>query len=329
MTETALVLDPRSPLLAFLERRIDGALLGRSLRAPLLDFLARPGKQLRARLLAHCWELAGGRGEPPVELPLAVELLHAGSLIVDDIEDGSCERRGFPALHLQAGMPIALNAGNWLYFAALELLGELPVDEQRRLRSLRAASKLLARCHEGQALDVGVRISQLEAREVPGVAEAIAERKTGGLSALCARLAAIAAGASPEVENALAGFATSVGVSLQMLDDCGGIAAEERREKGEEDLRNGRPTFAWAIAAKKVPSTTYRTLRQVAAFVEKDVTPAGELLERLRPLIGDDGRRDARERLDGALDTLGRQVRPSPALESCARLLRLLEESYG
>jgi hypothetical protein len=67
----------------------------------------------------------------------------------------------------------------------------------------------------------------------------------------------------------------------------------------------------------------------VAAFVEKDVTPAGDLLHRLRPLVGEDGRRAARERLDQALATVREHLRPSPALESCAGLLRLLEESYG
>jgi hypothetical protein len=51
-----------------------------------------------------------------------VEFIHAGSLVVEDIEDGSRIRRGRVALHVRYGMPVALNAGNWLYFWPFELL---------------------------------------------------------------------------------------------------------------------------------------------------------------------------------------------------------------
>lgn len=327
MSQTALQIDP--PVIDFLEERLGSKLLDGTLAGPLREFLSRPGKQLRARLVELSWVLSGGRAALPAGLPLAVELLHAGSLIVDDIEDCSEERRGRPALHLITGLPVALNAGNWLYFAALEQLGRLPVDERRCLSALRRTHELLARCHEGQALDVGVRISALPQREVEEVARAIAERKTGGLAALCTSLAAICAGAPPWMEDALRSFGVSLGVGLQMLDDAGGISCEERRSKGEEDLRNGRATWAWALLAVRTPPAAYRPLQQLAARVERGALAPGELLDRMRASLGDAGRRAAAEHLDAALQGLRGALGPSRAMEEATALVRAMEQSYG
>ena len=327
MSGTALQLDP--PLIAWLEERLPAPLLERTLRGPLREFLARPGKQLRARLVALSWALAGGKGDPHADLCLAVELLHAGSLIVDDIEDCSEERRGAPSLHLAAGLPVALNAGNWLYFAALEQLGALPLDERRALCVLRRASTGLARCHEGQALDVGIRVSSVAQRDVPGLVLAIAERKTGGLSALCASLSALCAGAPPRVERALETFGESLGVALQILDDTGAVRCEERRGKGEEDLRNGRATWAWALVAERATAPVYRSLQHLSARVEQGALPPSMLVEELRPLLGRAGSEAARQMLDDAIAALRSVLGPSRALEETAALVRHMEESYG
>ena len=99
MSGQALLLDDREPLLAFLEDRLRSPMLEGVLLAPLREFLGRSGKQLRARFVAMAWQLAGGRGEPPAALPLALELLHAGSLIVDAVADLSdLSRRGSEAV---------------------------------------------------------------------------------------------------------------------------------------------------------------------------------------------------------------------------------------
>lgn len=86
------------------------------------DLLARPGKQLRARMVELAFELAGGGARLPAVIPQLVELVHAGSLIVDDIQDDSRCRRGGPALHRVSGTALAINTGTWLYFAAYHLI---------------------------------------------------------------------------------------------------------------------------------------------------------------------------------------------------------------
>ena len=66
------------------------------------------------------WRAAPAIRRPP--WPRMFEIIHAGSMIVDDIEDDSSERRGAPAVHRLHGLPLALNAGNWMYFAPFRLV---------------------------------------------------------------------------------------------------------------------------------------------------------------------------------------------------------------
>lgn len=317
MSGRAIWLADERPLFAFLERRLRAPMLEPVLLAPLREFLARPGKQLRAQLVQLSWDLAGGHGDLPPELPMALELLHAGSLIVDDLEDGAVERRGSPALHLLTGLPVALNAGNWLYFAALELLDALPLDDHRGVLVHRRAHAQLARCHEGQALDVGVRIGSVQQGEVEGLARAISERKTGGLSGLSASLAAICAGAGPSVEVALHEFGVSLGLALQILDDCSAISCEARHEKGREDLENERVTWAWALIARKLDGPSYRALLRAPS------------LPRLREVLGNDGHLLGRRELQTALESLRLALGSSAALDRAMTLSQLLEQSYA
>ena len=91
------------------------------LTQPVDEFLRRGGKRFRATLLELAYRIAGGDGNVPTPVLEAVELLHAGSLIIDDIEDGTEERRGGAAMHAKIGVPSAINAGNWLYFRTWKL----------------------------------------------------------------------------------------------------------------------------------------------------------------------------------------------------------------
>src|SRR6478735_7945408 len=102
MTQSARELDDRSALASLLDReakdsagilpddiRVAPRFWQKALFEPLGEASRRPGKEFRGRLVEIAWALAGGRGSAPRELSAAVEALHLGSLIVDDIEDGS------------------------------------------------------------------------------------------------------------------------------------------------------------------------------------------------------------------------------------------------
>lgn len=301
----------------------------RALSGPVADFVERPGKALRAGLLARCYELAGGQGPCADELGAIVEILHAGSLIIDDIEDASTSRRGRPALHTVHGLPVALNAGNWMYFWALSLVEQVGVPEPTQLALYRWVLRTLLRSHHGQALDLTANVYALRQAEVPRVVQATTELKTGALMELAAALGAIGAGARPELTEELARFGRDVGVALQMLDDVGGLISEKRCHKGHEDLLLGRPTWPWAWLCAELPIERHAELAALGAEVSSRRTHPEVLARALRAHLRGSGRVRVRRHIHAAFARLQTVTGPSPALTSLRAELGRMEKSYG
>lgn len=344
MTNAAVSLENVHPLLDLVERHFKPAALDASLELggaavpwklwesslyePLRDLLARPGKELRAHLVEAGWELGGGHGPAPVELGWLVELLHAGSLVIDDIEDGSAYRRGKPALHVTHGVPIALNAGNLLYFLPLELIARLELAPERALALHQRYTTAVVRCHHGQALDLCGRLGDLAQHDVHDAVLAATTLKTGSLTELAVSLGAVTAGADPARLQTLAKFGRELGVGLQMLDDLGGITSQRRRAKGHEDLVGGRLTWPWAWLAASLTAGRWRELRVLATSVERFGTHPETLAEAMRPLLGDLPRSAIRARLRDAHTRLQTEVGPGRTLHALAGEIEMLEASY-
>lgn len=337
MSQVAAASSHSSPLLQLLDREfasdeygLPSHLWERALGQPAREFLRRPGKRFRARLVETAWLLAGGAtGAMPVELPLIVEILHAGSLIVDDIEDGSHERRNAPSLHRIYGIPQALNTGNWLYFWPFELIQRLPLSQLDRDRMAHHTRVTLLRCHRGQALDIALRVTDLKQSEIPRVVRATTRLKTSALMELAAVLGAIAAGASQRQIEVVERFARELGTGLQMLDDVGSIACASRLHKGVEDLSLGRPTWPWAWAAIGHGGPAF------ASFIEQEhrvITGRGsatELARRLCVAVADTGRQRVHTKLGLALAVLEDNFDARDVIDIVAREVERLEKSYG
>ncbi|HVV81458.1 MAG TPA: polyprenyl synthetase family protein [Kofleriaceae bacterium] len=334
--------SPRSPALdalaealaaggaSALDPTVPAAVWRRALAGPAADFLARPGKQLRATLVQAGWSLAGAAGPPPERLPLVLELLHAGSLVIDDVEDGSRERRGAPALHERVGVPLAINTGSWMYFWALAELGRLGRPAAVELRAQRAASSTLVRCHLGQALDLGACIDDLELADVPAVVAATTRLKTATLCRFAVELGALAAGASDERVAAAGDFGEAAGTGLQMLDDLGSLTCAARHDKGREDLRGRRPTWPWAWLAGHRPFAWARLSAMArAAAATADAAELEPLRAALAGEIEPIGRDAIRAVLAGAITDLERSLGATPAVAWIGDQLARMEHSYG
>jgi geranylgeranyl pyrophosphate synthase len=306
---------------------VPNALWDDALLDPLREFLARPSKGFRGRLVELGFRLAGGTGAVPRELPVIIESLHAGSLIVDDIEDDSEHRRSAPCLHRTIGVPLALNAGNFLYFWPQVLLARSGLSAANRLRAHERLSACLMRSHQGQALDLAVRVDQLAQAEVPNVVRAIAALKTGGLIGLAMGLGALAAGANESRADAITGFGAAIGVGLQMLDDLSGIQNSRRREKAHEDLVLGRATFVWALLAEKLDAAPYDQLRRELVALQADGSSEA-LVERLRFRLGASGMRRVRAHFAHALEEVRAVVGDNPIFSEVSEELVRLERSY-
>ncbi|MCA9538937.1 MAG: polyprenyl synthetase family protein [Myxococcales bacterium] len=327
---------PANKALQFFERtalpddaeKVPARLWETALLDPGRSFLARSGKAFRACLVELGWALGGGIGPCPDALTQVVELLHAGSLIVDDIEDASTMRRGGPALHVSHGMPRALNLGNMLYFQALALLPHASVEPSVVLSLQTRAIDTLLRCHQGQALDLTARVDQLAMAEVGNVVRATTRLKTGALMSFAAASGALAAGASPVRVQAIAAFGELLGCALQMLDDLSGIVNPERADKGEEDLREGRPTWCWAWLAEEGGDEV-----SFARLVHRlrDVRAGGDaaaLAGALRARVEVHGRALTSAHLAMSFSGLRRAVGDHPALSVARAEIERLAASY-
>jgi geranylgeranyl pyrophosphate synthase len=299
----------------------------KALYAPLYEFLSRPGKEFRAELLAQCWHVGGRKDAPPPELGLVVEALHAGSLIIDDIEDASLERRGRPALHHVTGLSRALNTGNWLYFWPFRLFEEVETSTEIRGEAYRLMTKTLLECHYGQALDLSIRLPDLAQSELPDVVRVIAELKTGSLMALAGGLGALVSGASENIVRAATRFGRELGIGLQMLDDVSGLVREDRYSKGLEDIAHATPTWPWAWLAADLDGQSFASLLAMAREVEDGKSPDA-LRQRLASLIAPDAKRRVHAFLEHAFVRFANSVPPGPRLGAFRLELERLERSY-
>jgi len=209
--------------------------IDRALHDPVRQFAHRPGKQIRSSIAQLSYEIAGGKGRIPGVIGQAIECLHGGSLIIDDIQDDSDSRRGQPTLHQVLGVPLAINAGNWMYFRALELLSDSSLPPSQRTNLIAAMVKAGRRCHEGQALDLTARVDQLPMSHWAEIAESISTRKTGVLVALAVQLGCVAANASSSLTSRLQNFGNQIGIALQMRNDL------DELTKTAESLSENRP----------------------------------------------------------------------------------------
>lgn len=234
------------------------SILNDALHKPVVEFVSRQGKRIRYGLMQSAFTLCGGQGDLPSEVSESVEWLHAGSLIIDDIQDQSSARRGVRSMHCEIGVPLAINAGNWMYFKALESLSSSNLPSPIRQDLLAAMISAGGTCHEGQAIDLKSRVDQIPCVHWHATVERISQLKTGVLVRLATTMGAIAAGAPRTLVAAIGQFGMQTGVALQMRNDLDELAALAKPADGrkaqspvarrDDDLRNLRVIWPWAWA---------------------------------------------------------------------------------
>lgn len=280
---------------------------------PVASLTANPGKRIRAQLVAMAYRLF--HDDRAVSLSAAkqcrdcadvVELIHAGSLIVDDIEDGSAMRRGRPAMHVQYGLPLALNAGNWLYFWPFELLKDAGLAAEQLVSAYERYNRTLLRAHFGQALDLGAKVAHLPQQSVAEVCLAGMTLKTGALMGFAAALGGTVAGTAQSVQTLLERFGVDLGVALQMFDDLGNVIGKCDPQKRYEDLTLARPSWVWACAANDSDAYVYEEFLEAVAKLPD--------VERLERWLGDHDlirvtRASARRQLERAYERLEQGLR--------------------
>ncbi len=222
---------------------------------PVEEFLSRPKKDLRSELVGIGYMLyASQKPDPQVKEDLSIlssmlEWIHDGSLIVDDIQDDSIQRRGNDCLHRLYGVPCALNAANWMYFEALKKLNQLSLDEFQKIKMYELTLEMMSLAHQGQAIDLMVSTHEVSREEIYSLGIKSHDLKSGVIFALALKLGALLADPYANLER-LSDLGLKLGASLQRFDDLGNLNLDSNSPKSLEDLRLGRPTWPMMYVAR-------------------------------------------------------------------------------
>jgi geranylgeranyl diphosphate synthase type I len=202
------------------------------------------GKRIRPTLLLLTCAAAGGDWRKALPAAAAVELLHNFSLIHDDIQDGSEQRRGRPTLWTIHGVAQAINAGDAMF--SLAHMSLEPIQKTCSRAVYITAANLLPRTSlqltQGQYLDLSYEsISDLSLVSYWPMIWG----KTAMLIRACAQLGAVIAGATGRKLKAYLTFGEKLGLAYQVHDDLLGIwgNAEEMGKSAHSDLLSGKKSF--------------------------------------------------------------------------------------
>lgn len=243
-----------APLAVFrleLERALARELTG----VGVLEDAARPlvlsAQSKRARpMVAHLVGRAvGARPERVLDVAVAVELVHAASLLHDDVVDGAAVRRGLPSANARVGASLAVLSGDLLLTAALARLrahGPAAIDK---------AIAVVAEMTRAVAFELATRRRTDVALDEW---RAMAEGKTGALFGCAAWLVAAGAGDLVRAER-LDRALRHLGVAFQIADDVDDLALDSRAAGPSEtpllDLRDGNPSLPVLLAAHASDAT--------------------------------------------------------------------------
>ncbi|MFJ8632172.1 polyprenyl synthetase family protein [Streptomyces sp. NPDC093568] len=271
------------------------------------------GKGVRQALAVLGAEAAGAPGRAAVPGAVAVELVHAFSLLHDDIMDGDEARRRRPTVWKAYGTGPAVLAGDALFALAVETLAAAP-SGPRAVRLLSVALQDLVR---GQADDLllAARPWTGPERVRPDEYRTMAEHKTGALLGCAAALGALLGGAPPATVSALDRAGRHLGVAFQIVDDLLGIwgdpAVTGKPVYG--DLRERKKTFP-VLAALDAPAAG-----RLPALLESDADP-GEVAAHLERAGGREAAlAEARRHVaavEGALADVALEAAPAGELRS-------------
>ncbi len=261
-----------------LRQRIDAALdectnledgCPSQLREAMRYSLLAPGKRLRPMLVLLAAEACGAAVESALPAASAVEMVHAYSLIHDDLPamDDDDLRRGRPTCHKKFGEATAILAGDALLALAFEVLAEGIQPPEVAARCCAALARAAGACQlvGGQADDMIGAAEEAEPEETGiEVLESIHRRKTGALIGVSLRLGAMVAGADEAREKALAEYGRRLGLAFQITDDLLDVNGDEAAvgKRLGKDSQQGKLTFPGLLGVDRSRRRAERLVQQ-------------------------------------------------------------------
>jgi geranylgeranyl diphosphate synthase type II len=242
----------------------------------LADYPARGGKMMRSSLCIATARTFGARVEDAIYTAAAIELLHNALLIHDDIEDGSDERRGKPALHRIHGIALALNAGDCLSLLSLKPLKDnvRRLGPRRAMRLLEETERMAWESAEGQALELGWRRdNRVDVTDADYLTMIL--KKTCWLATIYPSTAGALIGNREERDlDPFFRFGFFFGAAFQIQDDVLNLAGDARYGKElNGDLWEGKRTLMLIHAYRRCSAEQKTEFARVLSLTREQRTP--------------------------------------------------------
>ena len=209
---------------------------------PLVDRIGRyiqdsGGKRIRPAILLLSSQMCGFEGPICYRLGAVVEMIHAATLVHDDIIDDAQIRRGHASVNAQWGNEITVLMGDWLYMTSFNL-----ALNERQFKILDILMDVTRKMVEGELIQLGINGS-LDITEEQHLE--ITTRKTACLFSACSQLGGILGSASEEDEERLRQYGLNIGIAFQLVDDVLDLTSTESTlgKPVGSDLKEGKLTL--------------------------------------------------------------------------------------
>ena len=230
------------------------------------------GKRLRPALLLLAANLAGKATPTAIRLGAVVEMIHAATLIHDDVIDAAETRRGRPSSNVKWGNQTCVLGGDWLYMQAFQIA--LREHDFLLLDLLISLTQIMV---EGELLQLE-RIGRITVSEADCME--LVDRKTARLFSVCARLGGLAGGGDALLQERLGEYAWNLGMAFQLVDDVLDFTAREKTlgKPVGGDLREGKVTLPLVYALEQATPTEQRLVETVLRDRSYDHVPFQRIL---------------------------------------------------
>ena len=260
--------------------------LGTAMRYGVLD----GGKRLRPLLVMAACEAVGGDRNAALRAAVAVELIHAYSLVHDDMPcmDNDVMRRGKPTVHVQCGQAQAMLAGDAMQALAFEVLTpETGMDAalQARLCGLLARAAGHAGMAGGQAVDLASVGQALDEAAL----QAMHERKTGALLQASVLMGGACGGTNDAQWQALRDYGAMMGLAFQVVDDILDVtqASDVLGKTAGKDQHANKPTYVSVLGLARSRQRAQALQERSLEALTRGRLPAPEKLQQLAAMVVD------------------------------------------
>ena len=211
---------------------------------PIWEFLDRGGKRIRPALYMLSCAAVGGNPKENVVIPSSIEFFHNFTLIHDDLEDDSKQRRGKPCTHIIYGMPLAINAGDGLFVYSMKAVANSKLKPKVQVKVSQVLADGFAKVLDGQGRELGWHTYKKWDITEDDYFKMV-EGKTGSLIAVSCEAGGIVGGGKKKQLKALHDFGMAIGISFQIQDDILNIVGDSKKFKKtlREDITEGKRTL--------------------------------------------------------------------------------------